>query len=131
MLLSSFLAATLLPLGSEVVLIALIHQQLNVGLLIAIATLGNVLGSCVNYWLGYWGANKFDSEHYLERFERWGTWSLLLAWVPVIGDPLTVVAGSMKVRFATFVALVTAGKLLRYLVIAYGYTLTLSPILSK
>jgi len=131
MLLSSFLAATLLPLGSEVVLIALIHQKLDINLLIAVATVGNVLGSCLNYALGVWGAAKLDKEHQLERFKRWGTWSLLLAWVPVIGDPLTVVAGSMRVRFSVFVALVSTGKLLRYVVLAYGYTLTLNPILSR
>ncbi len=126
----AFLAATVLPLSSELVLIALLQERESVVLLVLIATAGNVLGSCVNWWLG-----KFILQYQHKRwfyfshsqiskaqagFNRYGLWSLLLAWVPIIGDPLTLLAGVMRVRFPVFLLLVTIGKLLRYIFIAYA-----------
>lgn len=128
MFLSGFLAATILPLSSEVVLGWLLASGFGVVPVVASATAGNVLGACVNYWMGMagtqWLARNVDwvSEKEVrrarERFLAWGTGSLLLAWVPVIGDPLTLAAGMLRVNPAVFFVLVSAGKLGRYLLIA-------------
>ncbi len=130
MFLSSFLAATILPLSSEVVLGLLLAGGYGTAPVVTVATAGNVLGSVVNYWFGLagsqWLTRKFSriSEREIqrarERFQSWGTASLLLAWVPVLGDPLTVVAGMLRINLWIFIFLVTIGKLGRYLVIA-GY----------
>lgn len=126
---AAFLAATILPLSSEVVLTVLLLNSLNPTMLVAVATLGNVLGSSVNYGLGYGGglffkrkfstASENEVNAALARFEKYGTISLLFAWVPVIGDPLTVAAGVLRVNIALFLILVTAGKLGRYIVLSY------------
>ncbi|MBW2365777.1 MAG: DedA family protein, partial [Deltaproteobacteria bacterium] len=106
--LSSFLAATILPLSSEVVLSILLLNHLNPVLLVSVATLGNVLGSFVNYAIGIWGSmfiirkvlriSDHEFSKAKQRFNKYGVFSLFFAWVPVIGDPLTVVAGVLKVR---------------------------------
>lgn len=126
---AAFLAATILPLSSEIVLAALLLSGLSPTTLIGVATAGNVLGSLTNYALGYWaslGAVKrwlrLSEEEFLaakQRFTRYGVFSLLFAWVPVIGDPLTVVAGLLRIRLHWFVLLVGSGKLLRYCVVSY------------
>ena len=127
--LSAFLAATLLPLSSEIVLIILLVQGLNTGGLLFCAALGNILGSIVNYLLGRYGSDillkrflrlsDFDVERAVKRFEKYGVASLFFAWVPVIGDPLTVVAGIMKIRFFLFVIAVSLGKIFRYLTVSW------------
>ena len=126
---ASFLAATVLPLSSEIVLSILLVNGLNAPLLVAVATVGNVLGALVNYMLGYSGGILFkrkistasagDLDASLARFEKYGTISLLFAWLPVIGDPLTVAAGILRVNITLFILLVTAGKLGRYLVLSF------------
>ena len=126
---ASFLAATILPLSSEVVLTALLLNGLSPAVLVTIATTGNVLGSFVNYALGYWGSKEIvkrwlrmsDAEFVKaeQRFVKLGVFSLLFAWVPIVGDPITVVAGILRIRFAWFVVLVTAGKFARYVVVSY------------
>ncbi len=129
MLASAFGAATLLVLPSEAVLIA----QIKAGLaptwsLLAAATIGNVGGSAFNWWLGL-HARRFEGRRWFPfspstieaasaRFQRWGLWSLLLAWVPVVGDPLTFIAGMLRVPFALFLPLVAIGKGARYAVLA-------------
>jgi len=125
--LASFFAATILPFSSEAMLTVLIIEQLDAVLLLTAATAGNVLGSVLNYYLGYKGRyfvlRKWfqTSEENLEkaekRFKKYGTAGLLLAWMPVIGDPLTVIAGVLRVKFLWFILLVTIGKFLRYLLI--------------
>jgi membrane protein YqaA with SNARE-associated domain len=126
---SSFLAATILPLSSEIVLGYLLLHDYTVPGVIGVATLGNVLGALVNYWLGRAG-NKVlmekifrvspkEIEKAQNRFKTYGTISLLLAWVPVIGDPLTVVAGMLKIDLRVFLVLVTMGKFTRYAVISW------------
>ena len=122
--LSAFLAATLLPLSSELVLASLLLAGENSALLIIIATIGNVAGSVVNYLIGRWGANSIlhswfklsttQTDKAEQQFNRYGKWSLLLAWVPIVGDPLTFIAGVLKVQFSLFLILVTIGKLGRY-----------------
>jgi membrane protein YqaA with SNARE-associated domain len=129
---ASFLAATILPLSSELVLGFLLMNQFDPVTSVIVATVGNVAGSFVNYFLGLYGGILFFSraghkykrkqvqaEHYLKKY---GVWSLLFAWVPVIGDPITVAAGVMKVNIVSFLLLVTAGKLFRYVFITMSLT---------
>lgn len=126
---ASFLAATILPLSSEVVLTALLFNGLSSVMLVAVATTGNVLGSITNYALGYWGSKevvkrwlKISEAEFVkaeQRFTKYGMLSLLFAWVPIIGDPITVVAGILRIRLSWFVVLVAIGKLARYVVISY------------
>ena len=127
---ASFLAATILPLSSEVVLVFLLLKSINPIILISVATFGNVLGSFVNYLIGAWGSAliikkflKISEDDFLkakQRFKKYGVYSLFFAWVPIIGDPLTVVAGVLKINILLFIALVTSGKLIRYVIIAYA-----------
>jgi len=126
--LSAFLAATLLPLSSELVLSALLLAGENPLTVIIIATFGNVLGSIVNYLIGRWGADGIlhrwfkltqqQTDKAEQRFNHYGKWSLLLAWLPIIGDPLTFIAGVLKIRFSLFLILVTIGKFGRYWIIS-------------
>ena len=127
--LSAFLAATVLPLSSEAVLAALVASDgFVLWLLVALASIGNTLGACVNWTLGryclHWQERKWFpvSSPALERASRWfsryGQYSLLFAWVPVAGDPLTFTAGLLKLRFSRFLLLVAVGKILRYVVVA-------------
>ena len=126
---AAFLAATILPLSSEVVLSLLLLNGLSPIALVAVATVGNVLGSLTNYGLGYWAGPKVakkwlkmseaDFIRAERRFAKYGLVSLCFAWVPIVGDPITVVAGILRIRLLWFVLLVTAGKLMRYIVISY------------
>jgi membrane protein YqaA with SNARE-associated domain len=121
---SAFVSATLLPFGSELVLVGLVSQGYPMLLLWAIATVFNTLGSVLNWYLGgqllrfqhkSWFVFKpAQISRASEQFQRWGLVSLLLAWLPVIGDPLTLVAGVLNVRLLWFVLLVGIGKALRY-----------------
>lgn len=125
---AAFLAATILPLSSELVLTALLLNDLSPELLVIVATVGNVLGSLTNYGLGYWASKTViqkwlrmtESEFVLaeERFKKYGVIALLFAWVPIIGDPLTVMAGILRIRLLWFIILVTLGKFLRYYILA-------------
>lgn len=124
----AFIAATLLPAQSEAALAGAIVQGYAPWLLVAVATVGNVLGSTVNWWLGR-ELTRFGDRRWfpvkpaqLARAQAWyaryGQWSLLLSWVPVIGDPLTLAAGAMREPLRRFLLLVTLAKLARYLVVA-------------
>ena len=125
----SFLAATILPLSSEIVLSTLLLSGLSPIALITIATTGNILGSLTNYALGYWASQevikkwlKMSEQDFVraeQRFVKYGLFSLCFAWVPIIGDPLTVIAGVLRIRLLWFVALVSVGKLARYIVVSY------------
>lgn len=123
--LTAFLAATLVPMSSEALLAALTGAGgLDAALLFALATLGNTLGAAVNWALGrfclHWRDRRwfpFAAEQIDRagaRFRRFGLWSLLLAWVPVVGDPLTFAAGVFRVRLLPFLVLVGLGKAGRY-----------------
>ena len=126
----SFLAATILPFSSELTLAGLMAtSSYDNSLLLIVASLGNVLGSVVNWILGFYSRNlakkkwfPFKDEQ-IERSSKWfnkfGRWSLLFSWVPIIGDPLTLAAGLLRVKFVEFLILVTIGKVSRYLVIFY------------
>lgn len=125
---SAFGAATLLPLQSEAVLVTLLLKgQYSALLLISIATLGNVLGSCVNWWLGLkieqfkhrkWFPVSEKRLHQVQSFyHKYGFYSLLLSWAPIIGDPITLVAGLFKENFWRFLGIVIIAKAGRYLFI--------------
>lgn len=121
---SGFVAATLFPASSEALLLALLTQGYEPWWLFVAATAGNTLGSCVNWYLGLrlldfqhkrWFPVSTSALNKAQlQFSRFGTLSLLFAWLPLVGDPLTLVAGVMKVRFALFFILVLLGKALRY-----------------
>ncbi len=125
---ASLLAATIFPAQSEAVLVGLkLTGNYSPTLLIALATLGNVLGACINWLLGRY-LEHFKSRRWfpvkeaaLDRaartYQRYGVWTLLLSWVPIIGDPLTVIAGFLRTPFPLFLLLVTIGKLARYIAV--------------
>ncbi|WP_341236865.1 YqaA family protein [uncultured Limnobacter sp.] len=126
---SAFLAATILPFYSEVVLFAMIRAGEPAGLLLAVATMGNTLGAVVNWVLGRYLLHFQHKKWFyfkprqIEKmqawFQRYGVWSLLFAWMPVGGDPLTLVAGIMRVNLWLFILLVGIGKSLRYVAVIY------------
>ena len=112
---------------SEAALVGLLLADYPAWLLVTVAGTGNVLGSVINWLLGR-GIERFRDRKWfpasgagLERAQRWyrryGKWSLLLCWVPIIGDPLTVVAGVLREPFPMFLLLVTIAKVGRYLVL--------------
>lgn len=121
----AFAAATLLPGGSEAALLAMAtlseHSPLT---LLLVASAGNILGSVLNYGLGRM-ALRYQTRKWFPAspttlakaqgwFSHWGQWAVLLAWVPVVGDPITVAAGVMRMNFTRFIVLVTLSKTLRY-----------------
>jgi membrane protein YqaA with SNARE-associated domain len=123
---TAFFAATVLPAQSELLLAGLhLSGTYNKYGLVAVATAGNVLGSVINWVLGRYLIDFQDQRWFpikgatLERarhfYQRWGVWTLLLAWTPIIGDPLTLVAGIFRTSLWVFVPLVTIGKAARYL----------------
>ncbi|MAL80263.1 MAG: hypothetical protein CMN55_14340 [Sneathiella sp.] len=126
LLLSAFASATVLPGTSEAAMVLLLNEGKGTPLLLLlVATAGNVLGSVLNWLLGrFFSAYRdrrwfpikektFNRVH--DWYERYGRWSLLLAWAPFIGDALTLVAGTFRVNFWFFLLLVTIGKGARYL----------------
>ncbi|WP_420589256.1 YqaA family protein [Bacterioplanoides sp.] len=131
----SFAAATLVPLGSEWLLVVMLSQGFSPLYSLLFATAGNTLGSYVNYALGYWAhdwlqqRNKLSGAGWLRAeqwFEKYGVWSLLMAWVPVVGDPLTFIAGILKASWKKVWWLILLSKLGRYLVLV-GIFLFFSP----
>ena len=134
---TAFVAATLLPAQSEAVLLGMLHlSQQSVFLLVIFATLGNVLGSTVNWWLGT-QLQRFKDRRWfpfsakrLEQaqryYRRYGSWVLLLSWVPVIGDPITLVSGVLKENLYRFLILVTIAKAGRYIIISLAYFYSIS-----
>lgn len=129
---ASLLAATLVPAQSEAVLVALHlggHHSAN--LLVLVATFGNVLGACINWLLGRY-LLTFQQRRWfpvkpaaLTRatgyYQRFGVWSLLFSWLPIIGDPLTLVAGFLRTNFVLFLVLVTLGKAARYIALVAAF----------
>jgi|TARA_B110000211_G_C13982605_1_gene510150 membrane protein YqaA with SNARE-associated domain len=126
----SFFAATILPASSELTLASLlsINDYNTIGLLIS-ASFGNILGSIFNWCLGFYLLKYIDNKWFPFKqnqinkatswFKKFGVWSLLFAWLPIIGDPLTFVAGTLKIRFSFFLLLVSIGKIGRYFFIFY------------
>ena len=124
----SFLASTLVPLGSEWLLVALLVKGFPAQALVLTATLGNTLGACTTYAVGVWGStllidrvlrlDRSRVEQAMRLYGRYGVWSLLLSWLPVIGDPLCLAAGLMRLAFPRFAGLVLLGKFARYAILA-------------
>ena len=130
------MVATIVPFGSEAYLASLIIlNKYNVTLLLLSASLGNVLGSVFNWICGYYATyfiqkkwfpiNQKQIDKASFYFSKYGKWSLLLGWVPFIGDPITFVAGTLRYSFLPFLILVSIGKIGRYIVV---YFLTIGVI---
>ena len=126
----SFLAATILPFSSEVVLTTMyLSNSFETYFLLIFASIGNIMGSITNWYLGkkitlfqnrkWFPVSADQLKRSREYFQKYGLWSLLLAWVPIIGDPLTLLAGVLKVRFGIFFVLVSISKISRYVFILY------------
>ncbi len=124
----SFLAATILPLSSEVPLIVYVRSYNQFLLPVAVATVGNYLGSCTTYWLARRAANLFGKTQALQQSDsraarlirRFGQPALLLSWVPIIGDAIVALAGGLKMGFVGFSIWTALGKLLRYVAVAWA-----------
>ncbi|WP_309499175.1 YqaA family protein [Sulfurovum sp.] len=124
----AFFSATLLPMGSEALLLYDISQNYSLCLLWSFATVGNTLGSIVNYWLGLKGETYLEEKGHLSAkkmekargvFGAFGGWTLLLSWVPVIGDPLTFIAGVLRYNFQLFIFIVAIAKGARYAMVIF------------
>jgi len=128
---SALISSTLFPGGSEALLLYRLNEGGDVVTLVLIATVGNVLGSLITYAMGRFGNEAVHrkwlkiSEQQARRaecwFARYGKPALLLAWLPVVGDPLCLVAGLLRNSLLSFLALVSIGKLLRYAVLALAF----------
>ena len=127
---SSFLSSTILPGHSEITLTTLILlEKYSQFLLISFASFGNILGSVINWYLGFY-ITKFVNKSWfpfkkkqLDKASLWylkyGKWSLFFSWVPIIGDPLTIVAGIFRVPLVIFITIVSISKVLRYIFVVY------------
>ena len=127
--LSAFVAATLFPAASEALLVTLIiEDNVSIWLLVLFASAGNTLGSLINWWLGG-QIERFHNRSWFpvkpkalstakQRFQDYGEWSLLLSWMPIIGDPLTLVAGVLGMPWQRFLMFVVVAKTGRYCVVA-------------
>jgi membrane protein YqaA with SNARE-associated domain len=125
---AAFLSASFFPFQSELIFIGMLIAEHHADwVILVVASLGNTLGSVLNWWLGR-GVAHFKNKHWfpikhaaLERakrwFQRWGKWSLLLSWVPIVGDPLTMIAGVLRMHFLPFIVIVAIAKTGRYLAI--------------
>lgn len=128
----AFFAATILPLSSEGVLVALLIANYDPFICLIVASFGNILGGLTNYYIGRLGNPKWllklgMSTERLNTFEqrvsRHGHWLALLSWVPILGDPLTVALGYFRVRFIPFLCLMTLGKIGRYALIIFVFSI--------
>jgi len=128
---SALISSTLLPGGSEAFLLYRLNEGGTIMEIVLIATAGNVLGSLITYAMGRLG-NEAVHKKWLRIsevqtgkaevwFEKWGKPSLLLAWLPVIGDPLCLVAGLLRCGLMTFLFLVTVGKFARYMILSLPF----------
>lgn len=127
--LASFLASTVLPLGSEALLLLLINKGFDPISVVIVASVGNYCGACTTYYIGLVGRKDLIekylsiSQQHLNNAEKWfkkyGVYSLLFTWMPLVGDAITAMGGIMKLDFKIFSIFVFLGKLLRYVVVAY------------
>jgi len=127
---SALISSTLFPGGSEALLLYRLHDGADPIHTVVIATIGNVLGSLITYGMGRLGNSALRrkwlhiSAQQTERAERWfnryGHPSLILAWLPIVGDPLCLVAGLMRSSLISFIVLVSIGKLGRYAFLAWA-----------
>ncbi|MGB9080695.1 MAG: YqaA family protein [Desulfuromonadaceae bacterium] len=125
----SFLASTLLPLGSEWLLVMMLTGGYDPLSSVAVATAGNYLGGVVTYLIGIAGGSWLiekilrvspqQQERAHQYYRRYGSFSLFFSWLPIVGDPLCLVGGMLRVDFGLFTLLVASGKLVRYAVTAW------------
>lgn len=130
MFITAFSSATLIPMGSEAVLIYNLTQEYDLLLMFSVAVIGNTLGSFVNYYLGFKGEEYLLRKKYLKEqtiikhkitFDKYGSLALLLAWVPLLGDGLTFVAGMLRYSLLKFSIYVFLSKLFRYAIVVIIY----------
>jgi len=125
----SFFAATIFPFSSELTLVGLLEtENYSPLLLVSSASLGNILGSVFNWFLGHYLLKHLNKKWFpfkkneIDRasswFKKFGIWTLFFSWVPIVGDPLTFVAGMLRIKFSIFLILVSTGKILRYLMLS-------------
>ncbi len=128
--LNSFISATLFPLGSEALLLYYLSINLNFIYLLAFASVGNTLGSILNYWFGLKGEQYLLEKNmikekniikYKKYFDKYGAYTLLLSWMPIIGDGFTLIAGILKYDIKQFIILVFIAKFSRYAFLIYSY----------
>jgi len=128
--LNSFISATLFPLGSEALLLYYLSINLNFIYLLAFASVGNTLGSVLNYWFGLKGEQYLLEKNmikekniikYKKYFDKYGAYTLLLSWMPIIGDGFTLIAGILKYDIKQFIILVFIAKFSRYAFLIYSY----------
>jgi membrane protein YqaA with SNARE-associated domain len=125
----SFLASTLLPVGSEWLLAVMLVNRHDPVVTVAVATIGNTLGALTTWAIGIAGGpflvrrilriSAAAEESAIRFYRRYGVWSLLFSWLPVVGDPLCLAGGILKVGFGRFTLLVFTGKLVRYAAVAW------------
>ncbi|MCH7754039.1 DedA family protein [candidate division KSB1 bacterium] len=121
----AFLAATLIPVSSEAALATALSLGSSPIPALIFATMGNCAGVAFNYWLGWKGEEKLLHEYLQKKSvarayqitRKWGKWSLLISWLPIIGDPITILAGVLRINFTLFVAISFPLRFLRYLFI--------------
>lgn len=126
----SFLAATVLPLGSEPAVVMMIREDYLFGAVVTVATMGNFFGACTTYALGRAAARSLvqreaspeskRSKHAMDAVARYGAPALLLSWIPLIGDAIVAAAGLAQMRFWPFAGWTVLGKAARYLLVAWG-----------
>jgi membrane protein YqaA with SNARE-associated domain len=124
----SFMASTVVPVGSEWLMVSMVVKGFDPVLAVSTATAGNTLGACTTYGIGIYGSTWMTQKLFrmdekaqkrAEKFyARYGIWSLLFSWLPVIGDPICFAGGLLRIHFGLFVLLVLAGKLFRYGILA-------------
>lgn len=125
----SLIAASPVPMGSEWLLAIMLIKQHDPSLSVAVATLGNTLGACLTWAIGLYGGpflirrvlriDAASETKALQIYQRYGVWSLLFSWTPVIGDPLCLIGGILRVDLSRFILLVSIGKLARYAFVAW------------
>ena len=128
----AFLSATVFPLGSEALLLYDLSINLNVYILFLTVTVGNTIASIINYYLGLKGENFLVKKKFLKKekvlktkrfFDKYGGYTLLFSWVPIIGDPITIVAGMLRYSFQKFIYLTLISKGFRYVFVIVSYYL--------
>jgi len=128
----AFLSATVFPLGSEALLLYDLSIDLNIYILFLVATVGNTIGSIVNYYIGLKGEKFLARKKILKKekviktkrfFDKYGGYTLLFSWVPIIGDPITIVAGMLRYDFKKFIYLTLISKGIRYIFVIASYYL--------
>lgn len=130
LLVVAFIAATIVPFSSEAAVYAALAMGFPQVEALVWASIGNCLGITLNYWLGRVGRRTLSLEEKpegktaraLRWFERYGKWGLLLSWLPFVGDPMTLVAGIIRVNFLFFVVVGFSTRILRYWIIVVAAT---------